>query len=258
MAISSPSQPIYVVDFISDLTTYGAVFTQNSHIHCLENNLLYSYQNGLLYANSIPFTTGSTIAVVSANTVVATTISASTMISGSTNLYQIFQTLGGSGGTVNSVSVSSNIINNGSSSNPIITLTQSPSVNNFTVSGTSSEHAVSATTLSAGTINSGATNLYSIFATIGSGGGGSSGVQSVNANGNLFTGGTAANPIIEFAVSPSFNSLSVSGTSYINIITATTISSTTLQSGIIISGSTNLYSIFETEAQVLAISLLNF
>jgi hypothetical protein len=94
----------------------------------------------------------------------------------------------------------------------------------------------SAITVNGGAMISGSTNLYQIFAPFGSG------VQSVGANGNLSTGGTATNPTIVLAASPSFNSVTASGSSTFT----GGLSASTLSGGTILSGSTNLYSIFTT------------
>ena len=145
-----------------------------------------------------------------------TTLSATTIISGSTNINSLF---------VNGVVAGSNTTIGGSSTFPIVNVVASPSFNNLTVSG-----ATSLQTLSATTMISGSTNLYQIFAPFGT----VSGVESVGANGNLFTGGTAINPTINLTGSPSFNNLTVSGATSLATLSATTM----------ISGSTNLYQIF--------------
>jgi len=92
---------------------------------------------------------------------------------------------------------------------------------------------LSANTLSGGTLYSGSTNLYDIFSTSS----GPSGVSThVQPGSNITTGGTATNPIISVVDSPSFNSVTASGASSFTTLSATTF----------ISGSTNLYSIFQT------------
>ena len=142
------------------------------------------------------------------------------IISGSTNLYNIFA-VAGSG--VQSVGGVGNIATGGTATNPIISISSTPSFGSITSSGASSF-----TTLSATTMISGSTNLYSIFAVLGSG------VQSVGGVGNVSTGGTATNPTISISANPSFGSITSSGASSFTTLSATTI----------ISGSTNLYSIF--------------
>ena len=81
-----------------------------------------------------------------------TSITASTFISGSTNLYNIFST------QTTNIQPGSNIATGGTANNPIINLVSSPSVDNFTASGNTSLQILSATT-----IYSGNTDLYNIF-----------------------------------------------------------------------------------------------
>lgn len=83
-----------------------------------------------------------------------------------------------------------------------------------------------------GALLSGGTNLYSIFST-------SNDITRVQPGSNITTGGTANNPVINLAASPSINGLSFSGTA-----TGNALSATTLSGGTILSGGTNLYSIF--------------
>jgi len=170
-----------------------------------------------------------------------TTLSATTFISGNTNLYDIFST-GGPGGASTYVQPGTNITTGGTSSEPIINLVDSPSVNNITFSGTAIGGTVqagagtftslSATTLSGGTILSGSTNLYSIFATIPD----QNDITRVQPGSNIITGGTVNLPTVSVVASPSFNSVTASGASSFTTLSATTF----------ISGSTNLYSIFQS------------
>jgi hypothetical protein len=161
----------------------------------------------------------------------ASTLSGGTILSGSTNLYSIFTRLNT---VVQNVGGVGNIFTGGTTTNPTISITGSPSFNIIKASGSSVFNGgLSASTLSGGTILSGSTNLYSIFAPFGSG------VQSVGASGNLSTGGTPTNPTISIIDSPSFNNITFSGTA-----TGNALSATTLSGGTILSGSTNLYSIF--------------
>ena len=168
-----------------------------------------------------------------------TTLSATTFISGSTDLYSIFLTTA-DGNDITRVQPGINITTGGTGNNPTINLVASPSVNNITFSGTTIGGTVqagagtftslSAGTLSGGTILSGSTNLYSIFATIPD----QNDVTRVQPGSNITTGGTANNPIISVVASPSFNSVTASGASSFTTLSATTM----------ISGSTNLYQIF--------------
>jgi hypothetical protein len=101
------------------------------------------------------------ISGLTVSTLSATTLSAGTLYSGSTNLYNIFATATSSGNTV--VSAGSNISVVGQPNNPFVSTVASPSFNNESGSGTSTWNALTATTISGGTLYSGSTNLYSIF-----------------------------------------------------------------------------------------------
>ena len=153
-----------------------------------------------------------------------TTLTATTFISGSTNLYDIFLTTN-DGNDITRVQPGTNITTGGTATSPIINLTDSPSVNNITFSGTATGGNLSAVTVSAETIYSGSTNLYSIFAPIGGGGGGST--TYVQPGLNTYTGGTALNPTVN-----------------ISAATLTYLSATTISGGTLYSGSTNLHDIF--------------
>ena len=72
------------------------------------------------------------------------------------------------GSCVQAVQPGSNISTGGTVTFPIVNLVASPSINNLTFSGTATGNALSATTVSGGTLYSGSTNLYQIFATTGS------------------------------------------------------------------------------------------
>lgn len=176
-------------------------------------------------------------------------LSASTIISGGTNLYNIFSTTDTN--DITRVQPGSNITTGGTVNSPIVNLTSSPSVNNLMFSGTAVGGNVqadsgtftsfSAGTLSGGIIFSGGTNLYSIFAPFGT----SSGVLNVNAGSNITTGGTVISPIINLVDSPSLNGISISGAGNASIFSATTISATTISvqnSGFIIRNSANTFS----------------
>jgi len=165
-----------------------------------------------------------------------TTLSATTLISGSTNLYSIFATIPDQN-DITRVQPGTNITTGGTANNPTINLVASPSINSITASGSSNFSAgLSASTLSGGTILSGSTNLYSIFATIPD----QNDITRVQPGSNITTGGTANNPTVNLVASPSINSLTASGSStFIGGLSANTLSG-----GTILSGSTNLYQIF--------------
>jgi hypothetical protein len=106
--------------------------------------------------------------------------------------------------------------------------------------------------LSAGTILSGSTDLYSIFATIPD----QNDVTRVQPGSNITTGGTANLPTVNLVASPSLNNITFSGTAIggtgqFAAVTATSLSAGTLSGGTILSGSTNLYSIFQAQTGVL-------
>lgn len=171
------------------------------------------------------------------NSLSAVTFSAGTIYSGGTNLYSIFLTAN-DGNDITRVQPGSNITTGGTGNNPTINLVASPSVNNITFSGTAIGGTVqagagtftslSAATLSGGTILSGGTNLYSIFAT------NASITPTYIQNGlNTYTGGTATNPTVNVSAA-TLSTLSVSGATSLGVVSATTI----------ISGSSNLDVIF--------------
>jgi len=166
-------------------------------------------------------------------------ITGQTFWSGSTPLETIISNLAGGGGTSTLVQPGSNIITGGTSSAPIVSVIASPSLNALILSGDGQFAAVtstslSATTLSGGTIFSGATNLYSIFARP------EFVVNSVNAGSNITTGGTANSPTISVAASPSLNALTLSGAGQFASVTSTGLSANTLSGGTLYSGATNL------------------
>ena len=146
------------------------------------------------------------------NTLYATAASGGTLYSGSTNLGSLF---------VNGVVAGSNVSVGGSSTFPIINIVANPSFGSITASGASSF-----TTLSATTLYSGSTNLYSIFAPYGT----VSGVNSVGGVGNIITGGTALDPTIAITASPSFNNITYSGISTGGNSIASSVSATTFYS----------------------------
>jgi len=189
-----------------------------------------------------------TVLIGTFNTLTATgatslqTVSATTMISGSTNLYSIFAPFGTISG-VETVVAGSNITTGGTIVNPTVSVVASPSFNGITFSGTAIGGTVqagagtftslSAGTLSGGTILSGATNLYSIFATAGSG------VQAVQPGSNITTGGTSTSPTINLTASPSINNLSFSGIATGGAVNATSLSATSLTNTRVLFAGTN-------------------
>jgi len=134
-----------------------------------------------------------------------------TLQSGGTDLYSIFLTSGELSGT--SVSAGANITVQSNGNDYQVSTVDSPSFNGLSVSGTGNF---------TGTLQSGGTDLYSIFASAGSG------VQSVNAGTNVTVGGTATNPIVNVVASPSFSNITFSGTATGGALSATSVSATTI------------------------------
>ena len=111
----------------------------------------------------------------------------------------------------------------------------------------------SATTISGGTIYSGSTDLYSIFLTTNDG----NDITRVQPGTNITTGGTGNLPTVSLVASPSVNNITFSGTAIGGTVQAgagtfTSLSATTLSGGTILSGSTNLYAIFATNASIVS------
>ena len=102
---------------------------------------------------------------INAESISASTLSASTIYSGGTNLSLIFAPIGsvGGSGSTTYVQPGSNILTGGTINYPIISLVSSPSVNDFLFSGTTTGNALSVNSISASTIYSGSTNLIDIF-----------------------------------------------------------------------------------------------
>jgi len=130
--------------------------------------------------------------------VFATELSGGTIYSGSTDLYSIFQQVGADTNHTY-VQNGTNIITGGTTAEPTINLVDSPSINGLTASGTSNF---------TGVIQSGGTDLYSIFATEDT-------VDVVRVQGgtNITTGGTDNFPVVNVIDSPVFAGL-VSATGF--------------------------------------------
>lgn len=276
--LSSEAAQVQSVRAGANIRTTG---TQQNPIVNLIDSLSISAitTSGLTTINSDLIVTGNTsVQGLSAVTLSATTLSANTfnsgvITSGGTNLYSIFAQVGGE---VIAIGNGTNTTTGGTISYPVINIISSPSFNSLTTSGatlisstltvtgntsvqgltvvTLSATILSANTFNANTITSGGTNLYNIFQIQGSS------VLNVNAGSNITTGGTAQSPIINLTASPSVNAFTVSGATLINStltvtgntnvqgLTATTFSANTLSATTIISGSTNIDSIFTHQA----------
>ena len=258
---------IYIYGNVDVLGTASTFNTQT--IQTADNNItmnlsgshVSAFGGGINVLSGTPANTPSSWTIDSngawsANTQIFTsaiTVNGGAIISGATNLYQIFATAGSG---VQAVVAGTNITTGGTASIPIINLTASPSVNNITFSGTAIGGTVqagagtftslSAGTLSGGTILSGSTNLYAIFTT--------GPHTQVQPGSNITTGGTTALPTVNLVASPSVNNITFSGTAIggagqFAAVTATSLSAGTLSGGTILSGSTNLYAIFATTGQ---------
>jgi hypothetical protein len=133
---------------------------------------------------------------------IATNVSATTSFySAGTSLETIIYNIANSTENITNVQPGSNITTGGTASNPIVSLVSSPSINNLSFSGVATGGNLTATQISGGTIYSGSTNLYDIF------------VDSISAGSNITIGGTASNPIVNVATSPTFLGL-VSATGF--------------------------------------------
>lgn len=144
---------------------------------------------------------------ISLNSIDVSSISADTIYSGSTDLYDIFLTSGDLSGT--SVSAGSNVNVNQSGNDYEVSVVDSPSFNDVSFSGTALGGDIQSNNLSGNTIFSGDTNLENIF------------VSEVSAGVNINLGGDSKSPIINVDDSPVFAGL----------VTATGFTDTSLTQG---------------------------
>ena len=157
----------------------------------------------------------------------ATTLSGGTILSGSTNLYSIFQSIGSDTNHTN-IQNGLNTYTGGTAALPTVNISGG-SFNSITASGSSTFlGGLSANTLSGGTILSGNTNLYSIFLTAAN-----VSASTVSAGSNISVNNVGLDYNVSVVGSPSFNGLSVSGTGNFT--------------GALQSGGTDLYNIFLTQ-----------
>jgi hypothetical protein len=147
------------------------------------------------------------------------TLSAGTIYSGSTNLYDIFLTTS-DGNDITRVQPGSNITTGGTDNFPIINLTASPNLNGLYFSGTAEGYKLISTYITGTSIYSGSTELSDLFASL----------LQINELENKLQ--TKAN---------------LSGASFTGNVLAPSFSSLTLSSNTIYSGSTNLYDIFSNK-----------
>jgi hypothetical protein len=161
-------------------------------------------------------------------------LSADTIYSGSTDLYDIFLTTAPDGDKTR-VQPGINTFTGGTANEPTINVT-ALTIDNITVSGDSSF-----TSLSANTLYSGSTNLSDIFLTSGDLSG-----TSVSAGSNVQVVNVGNDYEVSVVSSPSFDDISFSGTADGGDIISDSLSATTISGGTIFSGNTDLYDIFLT------------
>jgi hypothetical protein len=149
-------------------------------------------------------------------------------------LYDIFSTTDTN--DITRVQSGLNTYTGGTANSPTVNVS-ALTINNIAASGTSFfTGGLSANTLSGGTLYSGSTNLYDIFLTTNDG----NDITRVQPGSNTTTGGTENNPIVNVVSSPSFNSITASGSSNFN----GGLSANTLSGGTILSGNTDIYNVF--------------
>ena len=184
----------------------------------IRTNPEYKYNEVLEQINSNFSLVSGSSASFSGGTISGTTNFLGQILSGGTDLYSIFATTSGSG-DITRVQPGTNIITGGTSNFPIVSLFDSPSINNLYFSGTATGGNLITTALSGTNIFSGSTNLSDLFSTL------------------------LQFSILESQISTKAN---LSGATFTGTVIAPSLSATTLSGGTILSGSTNLYSIFST------------
>jgi hypothetical protein len=183
--------------------------------------------NGTLSSTTINSTS------ISATTISATTVNAGDILSGGTNLNQIFQTIAGSSADtfVTAYTYSNNQFTITTSDGTEFTATID-TMTGLTVNGT-----ISATTVDGGDILSGGTNLNQIFQTIGGASTADTFTTGFTYDGanNLTISRNEGQPDLDVNIS-TMTGLTVNGT----------LTATTINGGDILSGGTNLNQIFQT------------
>jgi len=167
---------------------------------------------------------------------IATNVSATTFYSAGTNLETVIGNIVSASGPHTFVQPGTNTTTGGTASAPTVNLVASPSINNLTFSGTATGGALSANTISGGTLYSGSTNLGDIINSVVTGATSSIIHTAVQPGTNITTGGTASAPTVNLVASPFVNNISFSGTGTGNILntqilTATAITDSNLTSG---------------------------
>ena len=149
--------PKFARDTVNLITLQNAIAT-------VSGNTVSAIVSGITAGNNISITgTTSAITVSLTSNVTTNSINAGTILSAGTDLYSIFITQN-DGNDIARVTPGSNISTGGTANNPIVNVIDSPSFNNISFSGIATGNGLSANTLSGGTILSGNTDLYSIFA----------------------------------------------------------------------------------------------
>jgi len=235
--VTSPIWGLGGLRTVSDISDRDAISNQRREsgmlVYVSDENKYYKLGSGLTNSDwsSIVFGEDSlslTGGTVSGDVYITSNLSAGTIYSGSTDLYDIFLTSADL--TATTISAGSNVDVQLSGNNYQISVINSPIFNNLTFSGTATGGDLFASNLSGATIYSGSTDLYDIFLTEAP----ASDVTRVQPGINITTGGTENEPIINLVDSPSVNNFNASGTSNFT--------------GTIQSGGTDLYSIFLTDA----------
>jgi len=175
-------------------------------------------------------------ASITGSSLSATTISGGTILSGSTNLYSIFQPTGANSVVGNGT----NTYTGGTFYNQTVNVS-ALTINTIVASGSSQFGVTTASSFSGGTISggtlfSGSTNLNSIFHPLGS-------IQAIGNGINTYTGGTFLSPTVNVSAL-TVNTIVASGSTQLGVVTATSISGGTVSGGTIYSGGTDLYGIF--------------
>lgn len=239
-------------DLYSIFTTAGATPTQvqpGTNTYTGGTSSLPTVNISAATLNNLTVSGQTLLGVISAST-----FSGGTYLSGGTNLYSIFSTTDTNtitrvangtntytGGTadVPTVNISAATLNSLTvSGNTTLGTTTASSLSASTVTGTTiTAGGLTATTLSAGTIFSAGTNLYSIFSTTDN-----NDITRVQPGTNTYTGGTGNLPTVNVSAL-TINTITASGASNFT----STVSANTLSASTMISGSTNLYNIFDTK-----------
>ena len=181
---------------------FQAIGSDSAHTHIQNGTNTYT---GGTTANPTVNVSALTISTLSVSGATGLgVLSATTIISGSTNLYNIFQTIGSDSDHTH-IQNGTNTYTGGTANNPTVN-----------ISGATLSY-LSANTISGGTIYSGSTNLYNIFQSIGS----DSAHTHIQPGTNTYTGGTESNPTVNVSAL-TINSLTVSGITSLSSVSATT------------------------------------